>query len=79
MKNYYNNIACLLGIRRWGFYICSCLHSATTTQCYFCDTDHSAQGDVTDPHNCVTFTECDFDLVRTSVFIYIHFSVLCIC
>ena len=79
MKNYYNNIACLLGIRRWGFYICLCLHSATTTQCYFCDTDYSAQGDVTDPQNCVTFTACDFDQVRTSEYVSLLYSVTLVC
>ncbi|XP_052794004.1 uncharacterized protein LOC128227469 [Mya arenaria] len=32
-------------------------------QCYFCDSAHSDQGDVTDPNDCITFTTCDVNQV----------------
>ncbi|XP_052809960.1 uncharacterized protein LOC128238269 [Mya arenaria] len=41
--------------------ICGIKNPIDNSQCYFCDSEHSAQGDVTDPSDCTTLTTCDLD------------------
>ncbi|XP_052806402.1 uncharacterized protein LOC128235636 isoform X2 [Mya arenaria] len=41
--------------------MCGIKNPLANSQCYFCDSAHSAQGDVTDPEDCITMTTCDVD------------------
>lgn len=57
-----------LNLNEGSLYICVIIYYlalVNASQCYFCDTSHSVQGDVTDPDDCITFTTCDSNQVRT--------------